>query len=167
MIKKIPYLIVPIGAVVASHYAFLPQEVQVIDLTRLPLRDAIHDVRGDGSRVAYIFESADCRFCRQLHPELEKLPNTTIYTFVLPGHTDSAKIAAASVWCAPERHAAWREVMTGGALPAHGCATDPSNRNLALAKALELVGTPAIITSTGLVHTGFASAEQLEVLLAN
>jgi thiol:disulfide interchange protein DsbC len=51
---------------------------------KLPLADAIKTVQGTGARMLYVFSDPACQFCRRLEPELAKLPDVTIYTFVVP-----------------------------------------------------------------------------------
>jgi thiol:disulfide interchange protein DsbC len=55
-----------------------------VDLAKLPVNDAIRTVQGSGARKLYVFSDPGCGYCRKLEPELAKLKDTTIYTFVVP-----------------------------------------------------------------------------------
>ncbi len=137
-----------------------------IAVDRLPLIDAIETVRGDGSRRIYVFSDPACPYCKRLEPELAKLDNVTIFTFVVPfqGHALPLGIV-----CARDRARAWREFMLDGATPSFGSAegcSHPLERNLALARELRITGTPTLLFDDGGRIAGYAPVEQIESRLA-
>jgi thiol:disulfide interchange protein DsbC len=133
-----------------------------VAVNRLPLADAIETARGDGARRIYVFSDPACPYCRRLEPELAKLDNVTIYTFVVPfqGHALPLGIV-----CATDRAKAWREFMLDGdssslGSPA-GC-THPLDRNIALARQLRVTGTPTLFFEDGSRMAGYAPVESIE-----
>ena len=113
-----------------------------------------------------MFSDPACGFCRRLEPELAKLANVTIYTFVVPfqGETLPARIL-----CAADREAAWTDYMRNGdasRLPASATCADPLQRNFALSRELGVAGTPTLIFADGRRIAGYVPAEQIESTLA-
>lgn len=143
-------------------------ELNKIDVLALPVVDAIKTVRGKGDRKLYVFSDPDCPFCKRLEPELAKLDNVTIYTFLYPLeqlHPD-AKRKAEIVWCAKDRAKAWDEFMASGKLPEGTRCDTPVERNIRLGSSLGINGTPTIITGDGSMVPGFVPAAELERRLA-
>ena len=144
-------------------------KMQEVKFDTLPLDQAIKVVRGDGSRKIAVFSDPDCPYCRKLEPELAKLDNVTIYTFLypLPFHKDAARKSKV-VWCSADKVKAWDDLMLRNTLPENG-ATDcpnPVEANLALGQKLKVQGTPAIIFTNGKRAPGYIPADRLEQMLA-
>ncbi|WP_126448287.1 DsbC family protein [Sulfuricystis multivorans] len=140
-------------------------EINKIDVSALPLTDAIKTVKGDGSRKIYVFSDPDCPFCKRLEPELAKLDNVTIYTFLYPleGLHPDAKRKAEIIWCAKDRAKAWNEFMVSGKLPEGVDKCDnPVERNIRLGISLGINGTPTIIFDGGMIAPGALPAVEIE-----
>jgi thiol:disulfide interchange protein DsbC len=136
-----------------------------IDIGALPLEDAIKTVRGSGERMLVVFSDPACPYCQRLEPELAKLKDVTVYTFLLP--FQGAQTPAA-IWCAPDRQQAWQRYMSTGdrALPAPSAPCEhPLDRNLALARRLDVNGTPAVLFADGSRLSGYAQAPELDARL--
>lgn len=136
-----------------------------IDIGALPLKDAIKTVRGTGERTLVLFSDPACPYCKQLEPELAKLKDVTVYTFLLPFQGVQTP---AAIWCAPDRQQAWQRYMSTGdrALLARSATCDhPLDRNLALARRLDVNGTPAVLFADGSRLSGYAQAPELEARL--
>jgi thiol:disulfide interchange protein DsbC len=146
------------------------QEKTRINFKDLPLDKAIKTVRGDGKRVVAVFSDPECPYCKKLEPELEKLNNITVYTFLFPLdslHPDSPAKATA-IWCQADRAAAWREYMLHGKLPEQPTAKDckpPLIAVQALAAKYRINGTPFLISADGRTMPGAASSERLEAFI--
>lgn len=140
-------------------------ELNVVDFAKLPLKDAIKTVRGNGNRKLVIFSDPDCPYCKRLETELLKLDNVTIYTFLYPLeglHPESPKVAK-SIWCSPDAQIAWRDYMTGNKQPADKIdCTHPIDRNIQLGQKLNINGTPTLIAADGRVLPGAAPIEQID-----
>jgi len=128
------------------------------------LANAIKTVKGDGSRVFAVFSDPDCPYCKTLEKELARLDNVTIYTFLYPLESlhPEAKTKAVSVWCAPDRAQAWRDLMLAGQSPRLVACNNPLNDNLVLGSRLGVVGTPTLIAVDGRVLPGAAPAERID-----
>jgi thiol:disulfide interchange protein DsbC len=143
-------------------------QLQRIDFGQLPLQDAIKTVGGNGSRVLAVFSDPDCPYCKRLEPELAKLTDVTVYTFLMPLtqlHPD-ARAKAVAVWCAKDRVHAWAQLMLHGQTAASPNCAHPVDRNIALGERLQINGTPTMVSADGRVLPGAASAEQIEAWLA-
>lgn len=145
------------------------EDLQRVDFARLPLDKAIVKVKGDGRRKVAVFSDPDCPYCKQLEPELERLDNVTIYTFLYPIaslHPDAMR-KATLVWCSSDRVRAWDDWMLRGRLPegvSLGCPT-PILEIVELAQQLGIDGTPGIVFSDGRVVPGAIRADDIEARL--
>lgn len=77
------------------------QVLSKIDVSKLPLDQAIKQVKGKGERVIYLFSDPDCPYCHKLEQELKKIDNVTIYLFLYPIatlHPNAVEISN-KIWC--------------------------------------------------------------------
>lgn len=146
-------------------------ELNKVDFAKLPLADAIKEVRGDGKRQIVVFSDPDCPFCKRLETQsLAGIDNITIYTFLMPIaslHPDAAR-KSELIWCAEDRTKAWQDFIFQGNLPAGGkanCET-PIARNVKLGESLGINGTPALIFADGQIVSGAQPKEMIEKTLA-
>jgi thiol:disulfide interchange protein DsbC len=132
------------------------------------LDQAIKRVQGNGRRLLYTFEDPNCGYCKQLHRELAKLNDVTIYTFLLPILSQDSVDKSVAVWCASDRAKAWDELMTRSVVPGEGraCAT-PIERNLQIMRRFGIRGTPAIYLGNGQQIGGYVPAEKIEQALGS
>ncbi len=141
-----------------------------IDFSTLPLQNSIKYVQGKGQRTLAVFSDPDCPYCKRVEAELAKLDNATIHVFPYPIqslHPDAAARSAA-IWCAPDRAQAWRQVMTGGAVPKMATRDEcivPIAANVALAERLGIHGTPTLLALDGRLLPGAATAEKISAWL--
>ncbi|KAB2312506.1 DsbC family protein [Betaproteobacteria bacterium SCN2] len=134
----------------------------------LPLANAIKEVKGNGSRKLAIFSDADCPYCRKLEPELEKLTNVTIYTFLYPieGLHPEAVPTSKKIWCEKDRLKAWKAYMLKGEEPkSKGDCANPVDATIELGAKLRVSGTPTIILENGQRIPGYMPADKLDQLL--
>jgi thiol:disulfide interchange protein DsbC len=150
----------------ATPPASPPAEAAPVAPVAWPLTDALKTVRGNGSRPVYIFSDPACGFCRRLEGELARLDDVTVYTFVVPFLGDELP---SRILCAADREAAWADFMRSGEarrLPAAAGCAHPLERNRALARQLNVAGTPTLVFADGRRIAGYAPAAQLEAALA-
>jgi thiol:disulfide interchange protein DsbC len=143
-----------------------PTEAAPVAPVAWPLADALKTVRGSGSRPVYVFSDPACGFCRRLEGELARLDDVTVYTFVVPFLGDELP---SRILCAADREAAWADFMRSGdarRLPAPAGCAHPLERNRALARQLNVAGTPTLVFADGRRIAGYAPAAQLEAALA-
>jgi thiol:disulfide interchange protein DsbC len=137
-----------------------------VSLDQVPFADAIKTVRGNASRTLIVFSDPACPYCRQLEPELEKLNNVTIYTFLVPFQ---GLAIPTGIWCATDRQKAWRQYMLQGdesLLATTASCAHPLERNVALAQRLKVRGTPTIFYADGRRSDGYVEAAEIEQRLA-
>ncbi|WP_028456321.1 DsbC family protein [Chitinilyticum litopenaei] len=143
-------------------------ELSVTDFSKLPLADAVKEVRGDGSRKLVVFSDPDCPFCKRLEQQsLAQTDNVTIYTFLFPLsiHPDAER-KSRLIWCAEDRAAAWKDFMFKDKLAENkGECENPVARNLKLGESLGITGTPALIFENGRMVAGAVPADVIERLL--
>lgn len=131
-----------------------------IALSELQPKDAITIVRGSGDRVLYVFSDPACPYCQRLEQELAKVQDVTIHTFLVPYQ---GRALPASVWCSSDPAKAWSALMLSGQRPESPsveCPT-PLDRNLEVARANAISGTPTIFFADGTRSTGFVQAEEI------
>jgi thiol:disulfide interchange protein DsbC len=134
----------------------------------LPLNKAIKEVKGDGSRKLVVFSDADCPFCKKLEPELEKITNVTIYTFLNPieGLHPAAVPLSRQIWCEKDKLKAWKAYMLKGEKPtAKGDCDNTVDEVIKLGNKLRVNGTPTLIFENGQRVPGYIPAAKLDQLL--
>ncbi|MEO8248115.1 MAG: DsbC family protein [Burkholderiales bacterium] len=137
-----------------------------IDVSKLPLADAIKAVHGTGARNVFVFSDPVCPFCKQLEPELARLPDSTVYTFVVPF---LGRPMAQKVLCASDPGKAWHQLMVKNdqsALSEGAECASALDRNLQLARQLGVSGTPTIFYADGTRTPGFAPLQEVESRVA-
>lgn len=134
-----------------------------IDWNQLPLKDAIKTVKGSGQHVLAVFSDPNCPYCKQLEPELDKLKDATIYTFIYPLKPQSI-VVSRQVWCAPNQSYSWKKLIQQGVRPTVASCANPIDRNLELGKRLGFNGTPTLIFANGFKLVGARSAEEIQAV---
>ncbi|MFP5067586.1 DsbC family protein [Acinetobacter pittii] len=134
-----------------------------IDWKQLPLKDAIKTVKGNGQNVLAVFSDPNCPYCKQLEPELNKLKDVTIYTFIYPLKPQSI-VVSRQVWCAPNQSYSWKKLIQQGVKPTVTSCANPIDRNLELGKKLGFNGTPTLIFANGFKLVGARSAEEIQAV---
>lgn len=143
------------------------REAMRIDVSALPLSDAIKVVRGDGSRSVYIFADPDCPYCQDLEASMATLNNVTAYVFLLPLseiHPDAYR-KSVGIWCSSDRSKTWLSAMLKQTPVASAECDNPIDRNAALARKLGVDGTPTVFLPSGDRYDGGLSAETLDSAL--
>ncbi|ABO59915.1 thiol:disulfide interchange protein (plasmid) [Burkholderia sp. SFA1] len=141
-----------------------------IDVSKLPLKDAIVRVKGKGTRKLYLFTDPDCPFCKELERDtLPKLDDVTIYTFMFPLDSlhPQARAKSESIWCLPEkeRGAAWDKLLTTGTPPAMAKCDNPLAALSSLGDSLGVRGTPTMFSEDGRILPGAAAPERIDAFL--
>lgn len=144
------------------------QILKRIDVSQLPLDQAMKQVKGNGKRVIYVFSDPDCPYCQKLEAELAKLNNVTLYLFMLPLkqlHPNAEQISK-QVWCSEKPYQAWSNYILHKKLPTAQANCDtPIDKNIELAEHLEISGTPTFFLQDGTRHSGAIAAVELDKML--
>lgn len=138
---------------------------QMIDVTKLPLENAITREKGEPQHTLYVFTDPRCPFCKKLEETLSGLNNIRIHTFLTPLsslHPD-AKELSARIWCAKDKVTAFEDVMIRGAeLTTPAQCSAPIEDNEKLMAELGIKGTPTLFFENGERITGAVSAQAIE-----
>ena len=116
-----------------------------------------------------VFTDVTCFYCQKLHREIDQLNAKGIevrYLAFPRGGVDSEgaqKLATA--WCAEDQQTALTELKAGVELPVNDCADNPIATQYQLGQDMGVSGTPAIVTSSGLMVPGYRPADDLVALL--
>jgi thiol:disulfide interchange protein DsbC len=129
-------------------------------------RNAFKRVIGSGARQLYLFSDPKCPYCRSLEAELDKLQDVTIHTFLYPVLSQESSSIAMNVWCAKDRAAEWKKVMSGGSARGSASCAAPLQANIRMAQSLRIVGTPTLVGAEGKVLVGYQSEASIAPLLA-
>ncbi|MEM7079887.1 MAG: DsbC family protein [Pseudomonadota bacterium] len=119
---------------------------------------------GETKDYVQVFTDVDCGYCRKLHLEVPALNAMGIEVRYLAypraglGTPSYTKIASA--WCAKNPEEALTAVKAGQVIPAVEC-ENPIASQFDLGRKVGVSGTPAIITSSGLLLPGYMPAGEL------
>lgn len=150
--------------VVGQMAPIRPQERKV-DFSRIPLSDAVVLGQKNAKRKVVVFTDPDCPFCRRLHEELKKIvakrSDIAFYLMLFPldMHKEAYKKAQA-ILCEKSLTLA-DDAFAGKSVPEPKCGNEAVERNKALAKSLDISGTPAIIKDQGVLISGYLEADEL------
>ena len=140
-------------------------ELPAVKSGGLPVADGfvLHRSESPAHKLA-VFSDPNCGYCRGLEKTLASLPNIEVTVYLLPLQ-EGSEAASASVWCAPDRQAAWESLMQKGkplaTVKNAKCDTSVFARNRALAARLGIHGTPAIIADDGRLQPGALNRPEL------
>lgn len=145
-------------------------ELRRVDLTTVPLEDAIVLGNPSAAKKAFVFTDPQCPYCKKLHPELKKVvdsnPDIVFFIKLFPLvklHPDSVRISR-SVICANSLEML-EDSFSGKPVPDPTCDTDAIDRTIELARDLGISSTPTIILPDGRVAPGYKRAEDILKLI--
>jgi len=138
-------------------------KINSIDINDLPFQHAIKIKNGTGARVLATFFDPNCSFCKKMSPELNKIPNSTIYIFLYPVLSTDSVNKSGMILCADNRSLAWRQWVQQGKItpPRRACSPTITNELLSLGKKLNIKGTPTTFLPSGERVAGFISGKDL------
>lgn len=129
----------------------------------LPLKDAIKTVRGNGKRLVATVEDPNCGYCKKFAPELNKVNDVTVYTFVAPILGPNSVRQEKAIWCSPDRPAAWRKQMEGNLkIEGEPNCESPGSRLAEWSRKMRVQGTPTILFADGTRVSGYVTLDTLE-----
>jgi thiol:disulfide interchange protein DsbC len=142
-------------------------ELTKVDVSQVNTADAIKTVKGDGSRVLYVFSDPECRYCKALEPTLQQMTNVTIYTFLYPVLGEASTQSAKAVWCSKDRNKAWADHMLRGVNGLPGECDNPIQRNVQLGSSFGISGTPTLMSADGKLLPGAVPLDRIEAFIAS
>lgn len=133
-------------------------EVNKVDVSKLPIKDAITITKGSGAKKLYLITDVDCPYCKKAWEWLKTQTDYTMYVFLFPldMHPNAAE-KSVKVLCDPKPEAAFDLVETDQPLTAEKCEAGEKllQKHKAVSTELGVTGTPLIILGTGVKLSGF------------
>jgi len=136
-----------------------------IDLSRIPLEDAL--ILGDKEATVkvIVFTDPDCPFCGRLHGEIKKVTekrrDIAFYIKLFPLQIESdAYWKSKSIRCNNSLKLL-EDNFEKKPIPKPDCEAKEIDENIKLAKDLGIYGTPTIIMPDGSLNIGFIEADRL------
>ncbi len=113
-----------------------------------------------------VFTDVDCQFCRKLHSEIGELNKLGVRVrylfFPRTGPGTESWHKAEAVWCSANRNEALTRAKLGNPVDTTKiCASTPVDREYNLGLSVGVRGTPAIITESGELISGYLPAHEL------
>ena len=112
-----------------------------------------------------VFTDVDCGYCRKLHSEMAQLNQMGVRVRYLfyprTGPNTASWQKAEDVWCAPDRKVALTAAKSGRNVETADCGPTPVSEEWQMGQAFGVRGTPAIVTSDGVLIAGYLPAAQL------
>ena len=160
--KKYLVQFAPIEAVIKQQQ---PQPPRKVDVTKIPLADAVIVGQAAAKNKVIVFSDPDCPYCRELHKAMKQVIAKrgdiafAVILNPLPMHKDASKKAQA-VLCSRSVEML-DDAFAGKAVPEPTCSAEAVERSKALAQSLEFNGTPTLVRDDGLVLSGFLPEDKL------
>ena len=116
-----------------------------------------------------VFTDVTCFYCQKLHREVDQLNARGIevryLAFPRGGMNSEGAKKLATAWCAKDQQATLTELKAGMDMPVNDCSENPIAAQYQLGQDIGVSGTPAIITSSGMLIPGYRPAADLAVVL--
>lgn len=134
---------------------------------KIPTTSAVITKIGEGTRKLIVVSRINCPYCRQLHFELAKLENVTIYSFVFSGGTKHTQQLVNDIYCSERPYETLSQVFNNPdeyeTKNNYGCAAIPlvSNAEQFFAEQ-KVLSYPALINQYGDVSYGARSAAEID-----
>ncbi|HIJ77529.1 MAG TPA: thioredoxin fold domain-containing protein [Deltaproteobacteria bacterium] len=128
------------------------EEVNKVDMSQLPLKDAITIQRGNGAKKLVMFTDVDCPFCRKAYDWLKSQTKYTLYIFFFPldMHPNSPE-KSVQVLCSKNQETALDNAQSDKEIGSQKC--EAGEKMLATHKAIAgeigIDGTPLFVTAAG------------------
>ena len=143
-----------------------------VDLTTVPLDDAIVLGNPKAKKKIIVFTDPQCPWCKKLHPELVKIvkkdPSVVFFIKLYPIaslHPDAVRISK-SIICTGSLEMLEKSFADEN-IPDPGCETDAVDRNIKLAKSIGIISTPSMVLPNGRLLEGFRPADKILELISN
>jgi len=140
-----------------------------IDVSQIPLDNAIIMGNKDARHRVIVFTDPDCPYCAKLHQEtkeiIEKRDDIAFYVMLypLPMHKDAYKKSKAII--CEKSLTLLDDAFEKKAMPEPSCETTAIDDIIATGKKLGIQGTPGIILSDGRFIPGYKDADALISLI--
>lgn len=121
----------------------------------------IYSAQGTARHVIYVFTDASCPYCHKLHANIPAMTAKGIEVrYIAWPRGDQFSPAMQSIWCSPDRKAAFDQAVKGMPLPPAQCA-NPVMEQYQLGVTIGVNGTPAIYNQDGHYIAGYIEPDEL------
>ena len=125
--------------------------------------------KGETRDYISVFTDVTCFYCQKLHREVDQLNSMGIevryLAFPRGGIPSEGATKLATAWCADDQQTTLTELKAGVEMPLNDCADNPVAAQYQIGQQMGVSGTPAIITSSGLMIPGYRPAADLAAVL--
>ncbi len=143
------------------------EEANRVDVSKLPLKDAITIKKGNGAKELIMFTDVDCPFSRRAHEWLNSQTNYTLHIFLYPlnihHHSHDKSV---QVLCSKNRIAALHTALSGKETGSEKCEEGEKMlaRHIAVARKVGVHSTPIFVTDAGVKISGWGKNTQESIL---
>ncbi len=132
-------------------------EINKVDISKIPLKDAVEIKRGNGAKKLIMFTDVDCPFCRKAYDWLKGQTNYTLYIFFFPLdiHPKSPG-KTVQILCSKNQETAIENAQSDKEIDSQKCEAGEKMlaRHKAIAGEVGVDGTPLFVTDSGKKITG-------------
>lgn len=132
-------------------------EVNRVDMSKVPLKDALQIKKGNGAKKLIMFTDVDCPFCRKAYDWLKGQTDYTLYIFFFPLdiHPKSPG-KTVQIFCSKNQETALENAQSDKEIDSQKCEAGAKMlaRHKAIAGEVGVDGTPLFLTDSGKRMTG-------------
>ena len=142
------------------------REVNKVDVSKLPLDDALKITFGKGGKKLVMISDPDCPFCRKAHAYL-KAKDVDLYVFLFPLDIHpQAYPKSVKILCSQNPAEAYDTALSGGKVEGKKCKEGENllKKHILVGQILGVSGTPLFIREDGYRIEGFNVRELEEYL---
>jgi thiol:disulfide interchange protein DsbC len=148
-----------------------PKQQTSIDVTTIPVSNAVIMGNPNGSKKMYVFTDPDCPYCQKGHVELKKLakiaPDVAIHIMLFPLPMHPAAYDKSRTIIETQDHDLLDKAFEGKEIPKP---TKESSKKaideiVKFAKANGISGTPTMVMPDGTIQVGMRDAETMKKML--
>ncbi len=125
---------------------------------------------GKPKEVLYVFTDVDCGYCQLLHSKVGEYNEMGIeiryLAYPRAGVNSNSYKKMASAWCAEDTQDALTKLKNREEIPENICEGNPVADQFDLSRQLGLTGTPALITESGQLISGYLEPGRLKEALS-
>lgn len=135
------------------------EEVNKVDVSKLPLQEAIVIKKGTGAKKLIEFTDIDCPYCRKASEWLKTQTDYTLYVFLFPlDMHPKANEKSVRILCDKDPATAFDLAQSDKELTAEKCETGEKilQKHKTIAAEIGVSGTPLFISGEGTRWSGFA-----------
>lgn len=140
-------------------------KINKVDVSRIPLKDAIIVGDRNADHKIIVFDDPDCSYCAKLHGAMKQVVQERkdisfyIILYPLPFHKEAYAKSKAIV--CEKSLTMLEDAFAKKELPEPSCETDVIDENIKLAAELGIRGTPAMVLSDGTLVSGYIDAASI------